>query len=122
MPSSILVMLESWQGTLGNHRSRVVWGAASTCLMWCLWKERNFRTFEGKELSWLNLKFLFLKTLYNEDPLQVVFHLLYFLHDLFYGHFRDLLADKLSAFELSLSLSIFPCYFFVYILCTSLVF
>ena len=31
----------------------------------CIWRERNQWKFEGKELSVLNLKFLFLKTLYE---------------------------------------------------------
>ena len=42
-----------------------VWGAAPACLMWCIWRERNHCTFEGMELSMLNLKFLFLKSLYE---------------------------------------------------------
>ena len=33
--------LESWKGTLGNRRCGEVWGAASKCLMWCLWKEKS---------------------------------------------------------------------------------
>ena len=42
-----------------------MWGAVPSCLMWCIWKERNRRTFERKELSLLNLKLIFLKTLYE---------------------------------------------------------
>jgi hypothetical protein len=33
------------------------------CLMWCIWRERNDRSFEECERSVLNLKMLFLKTL-----------------------------------------------------------
>ena len=35
------------------------------CLMWCLWREQNIRSFEGTELSILDLKLLFFQTLYE---------------------------------------------------------
>jgi hypothetical protein len=36
-----------------------------SCLMWCIRKERNRRTFEGIEASLHQLKFLFLRVLYE---------------------------------------------------------
>ena len=58
MPSSVLALLESWKSTLGTRGSGEVWGAAPSCLMWCIWKERNHCTFEGEEPS-LKLKLIF---------------------------------------------------------------
>lgn len=65
MPNSIIAMLASWKGKLGNHRSGKLWTTALSCLMCCLWKEWNLCTFEGKKLPLPNLKFLFPKMLYN---------------------------------------------------------
>jgi hypothetical protein len=38
---------------------------ALLCLMWCLWNERNARSFEDGASSLLNLKKLVIKTLYT---------------------------------------------------------
>jgi hypothetical protein len=65
MPLSVIVFMESWRGFIGGRWSREVWGAAPTCHMWCIWRERNQCTFEGVELSLSKLKFLFLKSLYD---------------------------------------------------------
>ena len=81
--------------------------------MWCLWKERNRRTFEGKELSLPNLKFLFLKTLYkwcsdshaSPRPLLWTFFLILYL-----------LVDKLLAFVPAF-LSLSPFFFFFFFPC-----
>ena len=45
--------------------SKDVWGAMPACLMWCIWREMNLRTFEGVELSVPNLKFLLPKSFYD---------------------------------------------------------
>ena len=50
---------------IGSCQSREAWGAAPACLMWCIWQERNQRTFEGVELSLPNLKFLFFNSLHD---------------------------------------------------------
>uniref|UniRef100_A0A2N9GHH3 Uncharacterized protein n=1 Tax=Fagus sylvatica TaxID=28930 RepID=A0A2N9GHH3_FAGSY len=47
MPSSVLELLACWQGRFGRHCSSEIWNAIPHCLMWCLWSERNARTFEG---------------------------------------------------------------------------
>lgn len=65
MPSSVMTMLESWQGALGSHRFKEMWVATPAYLMWCLWKEKNRCTYKGKALTLPNLKFWFLKTLYE---------------------------------------------------------
>ena len=48
LPRSIADMLFDWWNWLGKHSSRV-WNLASLCLMRCIWRERNWRTFEDRD-------------------------------------------------------------------------
>uniref|UniRef100_A0A7N2R1H7 Importin N-terminal domain-containing protein n=1 Tax=Quercus lobata TaxID=97700 RepID=A0A7N2R1H7_QUELO len=48
LPRSVVDTLFGWWNWLGKHLSRV-WNLAPLCLMWCLWRERNWRTFEDME-------------------------------------------------------------------------
>ena len=67
-PLGLLGLSQRYDGVLKwNEKVLQVWncmGVGPACL-WCLWRERNQRKFEGKELCMLNLKFLFLKTLFK---------------------------------------------------------
>ena len=47
----------------GNESLVVIWLAASHCLMWCIWQERNYQSFEDFERSIAHLKSFFFKTL-----------------------------------------------------------
>ena len=51
MPLKVLEVFESWQGKFGQHRNIIFWRLVSHCLMWCIWRERNARCFEGCERS-----------------------------------------------------------------------
>ena len=42
--------LFGWWNWPGKHVSSI-WNLAPLCLMWCLWRERNMRTFEDMESS-----------------------------------------------------------------------
>jgi hypothetical protein len=46
MPQTVRELIEGWQG-LKHHQSRI-WTAVPHCIMWCLWRERNSRTFEDR--------------------------------------------------------------------------
>lgn len=51
MPGSILELLASWRQKLGSggessSMELLGWGATQSCLMWCIWLERNKRAFE----------------------------------------------------------------------------
>ena len=63
MPARVLDLLSCWQGSLGQHQNGVIWRAVPHCVMWCLWRERNCRTFEGCERNIFDLKLLLLRTL-----------------------------------------------------------
>ena len=65
MPLSVVGLFACWQGRFGHHRNRDIWKVVPRCLMWCIWKERNSRCFEDIECSMLDLKLLFLQTLFD---------------------------------------------------------
>ena len=48
MPNSVEAMLKSWDGVRGVWRYVKVWRAEQACLTWCIWREHNQCTFEGK--------------------------------------------------------------------------
>ena len=63
MARSAIELLACWQGRFGHHRKGDIWMAVSYCLMWCLWRERNNRSFEDTERIIPDLKLYFLRTL-----------------------------------------------------------
>uniref|UniRef100_A0A2N9IF45 Reverse transcriptase zinc-binding domain-containing protein n=1 Tax=Fagus sylvatica TaxID=28930 RepID=A0A2N9IF45_FAGSY len=50
MSRCVLDQEAGWRNWFGNHSSDV-WNLAPLCVMWALWKERNYRTFENVEHS-----------------------------------------------------------------------
>ena len=50
LPRSVADTLFGWWNWFGKHSSSV-WNLDPLCLMWCLWRERNWRTFEDMESS-----------------------------------------------------------------------
>jgi hypothetical protein len=65
MPRRVSELMECWRGQLGNREVLQLWRLVPLCLMWCLWRERNARSFEDREIGLAELKRLFLQTLYN---------------------------------------------------------
>uniref|UniRef100_A0A2N9EFL4 Reverse transcriptase domain-containing protein n=1 Tax=Fagus sylvatica TaxID=28930 RepID=A0A2N9EFL4_FAGSY len=61
MPKRVIELLYCWIGSVG--RNSVIWKAIPHCIMWCLWQERNARTFEDCELSVVDLKLHFYRSL-----------------------------------------------------------
>ena len=59
MPHKVIGLFESWQDMFGWHRNIVLWRVVPHCLLWCIWRERNARSFEGCELSLLENKSFF---------------------------------------------------------------
>uniref|UniRef100_A0A2N9FQZ1 Reverse transcriptase zinc-binding domain-containing protein n=1 Tax=Fagus sylvatica TaxID=28930 RepID=A0A2N9FQZ1_FAGSY len=64
MPSGVEDLFAFWTNTMGNSESGAIWKAVPHCPMWCLWRERNSRTFSGEENSVPALKYS-LQTLYE---------------------------------------------------------
>jgi hypothetical protein len=65
MPRTVRGLLACWQGSSGKHRHIEIWRCVPHCLMWCIWRERNLRSFEGDEQTVADLKNIFLKTLFD---------------------------------------------------------
>jgi hypothetical protein len=65
MPRRIRDLFACWQGKMGRHPNFLIWRAVPHCLMWCLWRERNMRIFEGCEQHVAELKLLFPRTLFE---------------------------------------------------------
>jgi hypothetical protein len=59
MLRGVVELLASWQGRFGRSDTGVLWKAIPHCLMWCLWWERNARTFDGEENTTPDLKLSF---------------------------------------------------------------
>lgn len=59
MPHTVLEFFEAWQGKFARHRHIVVWRLMPHCLIWCIWRERNARRFEGCERSLLEIEGVF---------------------------------------------------------------
>ena len=55
----INITTPSWSKTIINH----IWMIIPHCLMWCIWRERNSRSFEDTENSMPDLKLFFFRTL-----------------------------------------------------------
>ena len=65
MPRNLPDLIACWPGALGRHRYAVIWKAIPHCLLWSIWRERNLRTFEGKELSPSDLQSLVFRMLFD---------------------------------------------------------
>ena len=63
MPRTVVDQLACWQGKLGRHHNEAVWKAVPHCSMWCIWWERNNRSFEDLERNLPELKLFFSRTL-----------------------------------------------------------
>ena len=50
IPRSIPDLLFGWWNWLGKHSSQI-WNLVPLCILWCIWKERNWRTFEDLHSS-----------------------------------------------------------------------
>jgi hypothetical protein len=57
--------LGSWRGQRGNRIVLQIWQMAPLCVMWCLWRERNARSFEDRELGIIELMKRVLQTLFS---------------------------------------------------------
>ena len=64
MSLKVIELFEYWQGKFGRHHNIDFWRLVLHCLMWCIWRERNARYFEGCEWSLLENKSFFLHTLF----------------------------------------------------------
>jgi hypothetical protein len=65
MPKGVVDLLSGWNGPSGRSEVGKIWKMLPHCIMWCLWCERNARSFKGEETSIPALKFLCLQTMFD---------------------------------------------------------
>ena len=63
MPMFVVGVFACWQGRSSRHHNGDIWKVVPLCLIGCIWKERNSRSFEDIERSMPDLKLLFFQTL-----------------------------------------------------------
>ena len=63
MPQRVVDLLDCWSCNFRRHHDIVIWRFILHYLMWCIWWERNSRSFEGRERSILEFKSFFFFTL-----------------------------------------------------------
>jgi hypothetical protein len=56
MLGSVMDCLGSWRAQKGIRTVLQTWRMMPLCVMWCLWRERNARNFEDRELGLMELK------------------------------------------------------------------
>ena len=64
LPRSILDLLFGWWNWMGKHSSQI-WNLVPLCILWCIWKERNRRTFEDLNSSSDQMLASFSRTLFD---------------------------------------------------------
>ncbi len=63
MPGGVLDLLACWQACCSNTRIKKVWNMIPHCIFWCIWCERNSRSFEASERNLLEIKGMVIHTL-----------------------------------------------------------
>lgn len=64
MPRTVVDLLSCWMECLGSN-GLVRFGKLFRYVLWCLWRERNARTFDDVKSSVLKLKALLVRVLYD---------------------------------------------------------
>ena len=76
MPRRVVDLLACWQGKFGRLPNVVSSKVIPHCVMWCLWRKQNSRTFDGCERNVLDLKLQLFRTLFEWLSITVMFLLL----------------------------------------------
>ena len=50
LPRSVVDTLFGWWNGFGKHSSSI-WNLVLLCIIWCIWRKRNWQTFEDMESS-----------------------------------------------------------------------
>ena len=66
MPKTFVDLLASWSGCFRRYWNGLLWMAAPHCLMWCIQRERDNRSFEDTERTMPDLKLFFLRILLDQ--------------------------------------------------------
>ena len=86
MPRRVRDLLACWRRKTSNSQSEALWKIIMLCLMWCIWRERNDRSFEDSKRKVAKLKTLFFHTPFQWIAAYDYLHI-YSFHDLFFSLF-----------------------------------
>lgn len=64
-------LLRNWRRQLGTCHVLQIWRLAHLCLMWCLWREQNAKSFEDCESGLLEIKKMMLQSLFTWNSVHV---------------------------------------------------
>ena len=104
VPSGTVSDLFSWWNWLGK-RSSHIWNLVPLCLMWCIWRECNRRTFEDLDRS-------------DDQMLTLFFSSLFYWVRLGDSHLVILFSFSLALFFFVLSVLLLLCLYFSFFSCT----
>jgi hypothetical protein len=65
MPRRVVDLFACWRGLSGNPQSAAMWKMVSSCLLCCLWREINDRSFEDHKRTVMELNSFFSKPIYH---------------------------------------------------------
>jgi hypothetical protein len=65
MPARVIQLLDCWRGKAGCCSVLDVWRIALLCLIWNIWRERNARCFENREMTKEEVKNIVVKSLFS---------------------------------------------------------
>jgi hypothetical protein len=65
MPRRGSALLACWKGRVNRRDLEIVWNLTPSCLIWCIWREKNARSFEDCLKMRSNLQLCFLKSLFE---------------------------------------------------------
>jgi hypothetical protein len=64
MLRKVIQLLDSWRGQVGRNNILEVWRIVPLCIIWCIWRERNARSFGDYKISVAKLSSGVFKSLY----------------------------------------------------------
>lgn len=83
MPRRVIVLFACWRCQFGSLHSLVLWKMVLSCIVWCILRERNDRSFEDRERMVVELNVFFFNILYHWVAAYNYFHI---------SNFQDYLA------------------------------
>jgi hypothetical protein len=63
MPTWVVDLLACWKGRVSQNDLKIIWNLIASCLMWCIWRKRNARSFNDCKKMSSNLPLYFFKSL-----------------------------------------------------------
>jgi hypothetical protein len=87
MPRQVVDLFDYWRGQFGCSYSTTMWEIIRSCIMWCIWRERNKCNFEDRERTMVDLKAFFFSTRYHLAVAYDYFFLFLFLSFFFFFFF-----------------------------------